>query len=301
MALPDIKDVGILAGFVRWGWPWHGLCEGGVIGTSGKTITQPWGGNAWLIDKGLPALDMSPELIASEAAEGREWRNYGLISGGQVNGTWLPRRMSGGAPVEPNSFVHVDEDGINWLVTVLGTFPATNTVRLNLSIVRFGHFEQGVGEQSPITKTVDISCENIQPTYSASREVKLQDVWTNGSKALLCVFYLWADQSLVFSAIEMVLTGTGGATGSGLVVDATEVKGQSQLTPDEGNQTGTLGSSGGIMSGITGAPGTDNYVPYYCPPGSPDDCVTAEYNANPDGEFSVVGWHKHDRVETSQP
>jgi hypothetical protein len=272
----DIKDAGILAGFERWGWPWHGLCEGGVIGSSGKTITQPSTGNAWLIDKGLPALDMSPALVASEALAGREWRNYGLVSGGQINGTDLPKLNAGGG-LRNASFIHVDADGINWLITTLGTFPATNTVRLTLSIVRFGHFTMDGTTATPITKTVDIACQDVETTWvgpggtwnRAGRWVDLQDVWTNGARALLCVFMgAVPDGSEVeiFSAIELVLTGSGGADGNGLVVSASEVKPRNSLTSNgiyEGTNSGgnynAIGSgsfTGGIAYGSSEGWGT---------------------------------------------
>ena len=31
MALPDIKDAGILAEVKLYGWPYHGICSGGNI------------------------------------------------------------------------------------------------------------------------------------------------------------------------------------------------------------------------------------------------------------------------------
>lgn len=252
MALTDIKAAGILAGFTRWGWPWHGLCQGGAIGTSGKTISQPLDGDAWLIDKGLPALDMTPAEIASEAAQGREWRNYAMLSGGLVNGTWLPRVLKFGI-YETTAFIHVDQDGINWLVNLeFGSFPSSNTCRLNLSIVRFGYFKAGLGPQSPVTKTVDVPCELIDLGSSVYRDVALHDVWTNGSKALFCVWLntsLTADERDVYSAIELSISGSGGADGSGLAFSAVEVKGQSSLTVNQ-NIDGTYAPiQSGVMCG----------------------------------------------------
>ncbi|MCK9386071.1 MAG: hypothetical protein M0Q15_15790 [Nevskia sp.] len=247
----DIKDAGILAGFTRWGWPWHGLCEGGAIGSSGKIITQPATGNAWLIDKSLPALDITPAEIASEALAGREWRNYALIPGGSVHGQALPA----------NTYIHVDADGLNWMVTVSGSFPAVNSVRLQLSIVRFGHFQIGATLPTPVLKTVDVSCEDVELSWSGpggtwyrfGRWVDLQDVWTNGARALLGVFMGTVpdvSQVALFSAIELVLTGSGGADGSGLAVAATEVKPRSSLTTDGlYDGTNSSGTSGSIMSG----------------------------------------------------
>lgn len=248
----DIKDAGILAGFERWGWPWHGLCEGGVIGSSGKTIPQPLWGNAWLIDKGLPEVDITPAEIVSEALAGREWRNYALIAGGQVNGTWLPRRLVFGY-YESNAYIHIDADGIPWMVTLSATFPGSNVTRISLAIVRFGHFELGVGEQAAITKTIDVTCEAVELTNPlggpfAYRDIVLHDVWTNGAKALTCVWMktdLTYDYREVFSCIEIEITGSGGADGSLLSVGASEVKGQGVLSSIVDN----AGTSVSVMSG----------------------------------------------------
>jgi len=249
MALPDIKDAGILAGFERWGWPWHGLCQGGTIGSSGKTISQPSGGNAWLIDKGLPPLDIAPGVIASEAAAGREWRNYGLISGGTVNGTQLSSVSTGPFGYKNQSYIHVDEAGINWMVTVAYSWPSSNTVRITLSIGRFGHFEIGLGAQTPVTMYADVACEDI--TYlDLNRWVDVQDVWTNGSRALACVFMAMDygnTHCAIISAIEIVLTGTGGSDGSDLVLNASEVKGLSDLNNDV--DTEATDPNGSIFSG----------------------------------------------------
>lgn len=257
MALPDIKDAGILAGFARWGWPYHGLCEGGVIGSSGKTITQPLGGNAWLIDKALPALDIAPAVVASELAAGREWRNYALIAGGQVNGTWLPRRSLGGI-YEGSAYIHIDADGVPWMITLQGAnFPGGNVTRMLFDIVRFGHFEVGVGAQTPVSKTVDVSCEAVELSNPvggpfASRNIALHDVWTNGSKALACVWMQTdavEDWREVFSCIEITISGSGGADGSGLTVAATEVKGQSELTVSVTDGGSYPAIDSGVMGG----------------------------------------------------
>ena len=247
MAFPDLKDVGILAGFVRWGWPWHGLCEGGVIGTSGKTITQPATGDSWLIDKGLPPLDIDPAVVISEAAAGREWRNYALIHSNKIYDTHIGQ----------DAYVFVDEDGDNWLIDVNVTFPGTaNLARINLSIVRFGVFKPGGSPDTPVIKSIDVPCEAIELTnpYGGpfyDRWGEITDVLTNGSKALVCVFMLIDPgyaQKAIFSAIELVLSGKGGVDGSGLVVAASEVKGQGALTSKLVN----TGANGPIASTVFG-------------------------------------------------
>ena len=237
MALEDIKDAGGLAGFVRWGWPYHGLCEGGAIGSSGQTIPQPDTGHTWLIDRNLPALDISPAEIAAEALEGREWLNYALISGGSIYGTALPTVMVGGS-VTHNSYIHIDSDGAAWLITLTCSYPSTNVVRVTADIVRFGLFDETVGEMTPIQKQVDVSCVMTELAGNAEtisgyyyRNGRLHDVHTNGSKALVCIEMVQGSGDIdVTSAIEVTFSGAGGTDGGGLVMAGVEQKTQHELT-----------------------------------------------------------------------
>ena len=227
MALPDIKDAGILAEFERWGWPWHGLIKGGMVGSTGKAVTQPGYGSAWLIDMGLPALDIAPGVVASEAAAGREWRNYALIPGGRVHDTAL------GA----NKYIHVDEAGVRWLVGMSFSYPELldQKIRITFSVVQFGHFGDGV--KTPVSSVVDVQCNYL--TYSMFNhsydgiETILEDVWTNGQKALVSYGRTRSGAPPIkdlYSVIEVTITGSGGADGSGLVIAASEVVPDTELS-----------------------------------------------------------------------
>lgn len=227
MALPDIKDAGILAEFERWGWPWHGLIKGGMVGSTGKAVTQPGYGSAWLIDMGLPALDIAPGVVASEAAAGREWRNYALIPGGRVHDTAL------GA----NKYIHVDEAGVRWLVGMSFSYPELldQKIRITFSVVQFGHFGDGV--KTPVSTSIDVQCNYL--TYSVYNysyegfETILEDVWTNGSRALVSFGRTRSTTPQIkdlFSVIEITISGEGGEDGSELVIDATEVMQDTELS-----------------------------------------------------------------------
>ena len=276
MALTDIKDAGILAGFERWGWPWHGLCEAGVIAGSGTVVPVPDTGHAWLIDKGLPPVSLSPGEAVAEAAANREWLNYGFISGGVVYGTRLPT-LTYLSIREPAAFIHVDEAGENWLITLTGSsFPAAGVCRIFYSVVRFGHFEAGVGAQPSIDRTVDVPWTTtandgaVHPgTYFMY--ASLQDVWTNGSKALVAVVAQinpGSDQREIFSLAELVFTGVGGADGSGLALAASEIRTREQLSPgnrvDNGPNAGDVLTQGDVYSGDI----TTGYGPAPVPDGS---------------------------------
>lgn len=209
--------------FNIWGWPWHGLCTGGSITPSGKTITQPAHGNAWLIDLGLPAISLTSAETTEATANDYTWLNYAMISGGQVYGTYL------GA----ETFIHVDAAQQCWLIALAYSYPAANTLRVTATLQRFGHFGQGVA--TSIEKTVDIVCEAIDTgsydtgTYSGRLAI-LQDVATNGQTALIGIRMLAYPIADLFSVVEISLSGTGGATGSGITLSGTELRPKSQLT-----------------------------------------------------------------------
>ena len=221
-----------------WGWPWHGLATGGAIPPSGKTITQPPHCHSWLIDIGLPAIALTSAEDANATANDYEWRNYALISAGQIYDTALPAE----------SFIHVDSDDKCWLVSLAYSVPSANTLRITATIKRFGLF--GYGELGTVTKTVDVACDHIELTKAAGnpiqnydyRDITLHDVWTNGGKALIGIMLTFltlpsTETSDLFSVVEITISGAGGSTGSGLTLAGSEVIGQDALTfkSDSGN------------------------------------------------------------------
>lgn len=244
MALPDIRAVGALAGFERWGWPWHGIISGGTIGSTGKAHPQPVNNDAWLIDRGLSALDLTAEQIAAEAAAGREWRNYALIPGGHVYGTHLGN----------DTFIHIDIVGDAWRITLSYSFPSAQTLRITADITRFGFLIISDVPVVPVTvqKIVDVVCAEIElvnavNTYS-SRYAQIEDVWTNGSKVLLGVLLEQIPFNDLFSVVTLTLSGSGGTTGSGLEVTAVESIAQPNLTT--GVDTGSYQTTGYLNAGI---------------------------------------------------
>ena len=209
-----------------WGWPWHGLVEGGVVSGSGKLVTQPPNSAAWLIDMGISEPALSPSEAQEAAALGYEWRNYALIPGGRLYDTALP----------DNSYVYVDPTKQCWLITLLFDYVPDNQVQITARIRKLAIF--GYGESSAFAeKVVTVLCEHIELTQAlgnpfasyGTRVYRLDDVWTNGSKALVGVLLQTGSVDDLFSVIELTITGTGGLTGIGLSVSAVEVYGQSDL------------------------------------------------------------------------
>jgi hypothetical protein len=233
MALGDIKDAGVLIEVTRFGWPWHGVIAGGVVGSTGHPHVQPPQNMAYLIDTGLPALDLTPEQIASEAAFGREWRNYAL----------LPRGTVYNKSIGADSFIHVDEAGKPWRISLTFSFPAAQTLRITAAITEFGVLEihQGPATAITIQKTVDVVCTEIELLNAVSQQIvtgasydsrtgTIQDVWTNGSKALVGVMLHIGLVSDLFSLVTLIISGVGGADGGGLNLAAVETIAQPALT-----------------------------------------------------------------------
>lgn len=283
MPLQDIKDAGVLAGFRRWGWPYHGLAStvGGntTIAGSGKLIENIYNGHAWLIDIDMPMVDITPAEVISEAAEHREWLTYANISGGVVYGKQLPMRAAFGR-LSPSAFIHIDAAGVPWLINLetIG-WPSVNHVRLYFEVIRFGDFRQA-NPPMPISRSATVICTAIEPTGLFSivnksylaREVLLFDVHTNGSKALFGVcgeygapYYGTSGYIDVLSLLELKISGVGGADGSGLEFALDEAVGQPGLTtfgPNTGPTNLEPGSEmflGNVYSGVQTPSGGSTY------------------------------------------
>lgn len=78
-----------------FGQPYHGLWKAGSIAlpnSTSKTCPAPASGGVVLLRvPGQPAVSRTAPELAADAAAGREWRNYGLISGGRYGAVALPQ------------------------------------------------------------------------------------------------------------------------------------------------------------------------------------------------------------------
>jgi hypothetical protein len=204
-------------------WPWHGMATDGVIDLPGaNTHTMPDApahGCAWLLDFG--GVDLTPDPDAIEAGE--TWLAHAMISGGTFRG----------ADIGENTFVFIDDNNKCWQIVLTYSITSSTNLRINVSITRFL-----ISGTTPTTKTINITCENITlGTYNGidnyaydGADVFLHDVWTNGKKALVGVVLTVGDWHNMCSLIELNLSGTGGETGSELVITASEIKNHSNLT-----------------------------------------------------------------------
>lgn len=98
----------------RLGQPYHGLVVGGelTLSTGAKLPFPGSSGDCYKLEvPGTPALEMSPEEVAIEAAAGREWRTYALLSG--------RARLYGGVVVGTNAWLYAAPDGTVWRIRCL--------------------------------------------------------------------------------------------------------------------------------------------------------------------------------------
>lgn len=235
MSLPDIKDAGTLADVRLFGWPYHGLHANGKISLHGggeREMAAPSHGSAWLYDLGIPLTERTEGEAAVDASRGHQWLNYAFISGGVVYGVKLG----------DNQFVHVDGDNKRWLITITASAPqiSEQKVRLEFGIKLFGVLRENPQEKSS-TRTIDVQCTKINQsslgsTFYDRTQGALEDVWTNGSKALYGIYRANGEPANpsatrdMYSLLEIVITGAGGENGVGLSISATEIRKNTELS-----------------------------------------------------------------------
>lgn len=143
----------------RIGHTWHGLAFGGEFapkvwspyGTWNLPFNAPADYDTHLLKvPGVPELDMTFEEWEAEAAVGRVWQNYALLSGSTL--------QIFGKPL--NGWVVIDEAGGRWLVrtspsVINGRITKNNALTLSLSIVPFGYL--GEDAAAPVTVSTTLA------------------------------------------------------------------------------------------------------------------------------------------------
>ena len=135
-----------------FGQPYHGLWKAGSIAlpnSTSKTCPAPAGGGVVLLRvPGQPAVSRTAPELAADATAGREWRNYGLISGGRYGASEPIYGPPGTAAV-----IFIDDAKVTWLMHI--TWAPTNSY-MTVKLRRFGHFVAPWAEtawSSPINVT----------------------------------------------------------------------------------------------------------------------------------------------------
>lgn len=279
----DIKDAGALAGIVRYGVPWHGRIEGGVLYTGkldalGAEITRAWPQpvtqDCWLIRKpGLPDPYAGAAAAKAEAAlEGKELTNWALLSGeGNIHGKAYGR----------NRWIWIDDDGNACMVALVLSGSALTGTGLDwdgltprdfsfgsnwtatFNIKRFGHL---VEDGEPPAATVSTSC-----TFSAADigqdaptiigvsggNILLRDISQTGARAVFEVHSRINDAQLgreytrSLGYIEFVLSGTAEAPSAAFNVLATRTQTLGTYSVTGSDYICTTPNSCTLMSGTT--------------------------------------------------
>lgn len=184
-----------------WGRPWHGLVEGGTLTLpNGATMSHPYPGDAGDADvlafrpPGTPAVARTPEQAAADAAAGRQWLDYALISGR------APRLLYGQSLGGAGTWLYAAPDGSRWLVRLQGATSLRNlTVPWSVSVTveRFGEF--GAPAESHTLSDTLTDWQQTLPGNPAglyhvaphgavtSAYCTVQDVRPDGSQAVLAV------------------------------------------------------------------------------------------------------------------
>lgn len=120
-----------------FGQPYHGLWKAGSItlpNESTKTCPAPANGASVLLKvPGQAAVTRSETDADDDVTAGREWRNYGLISGGRY-GASAPLYESGSATI-----LYIDPSKKRWLVRF--TKDQSTRGSYTLKVRRFGHID----------------------------------------------------------------------------------------------------------------------------------------------------------------
>lgn len=197
----DRRRIGPPGRVTVWGSPWHGLVENGVLTLpNAATMPHPGPGDLGeadvlaLVVPGTPPVLRTPEQAASDAAAGRQWLDYAMISG------HLQRRLYGQLLGGNGAWLYVAPDGSRWraaLAGVPGTKDLTVAWSTSLTLERFGQF--GAPYESHTLPLALTDWQQAIPGHAGgdyrldaigtvtSALLRIEDVRRDGSAALLGV------------------------------------------------------------------------------------------------------------------
>lgn len=208
-----------------WGTPWHGYVQGGILALPNATARphpQPSGARHWeytaahlLAVPGVPPVVRSPDQAAGDAAAGREWRSYALLSGGDA--------QLYGKPLGAGKWIYVDPSGDRWLVDASALHhktwsPATTPASAQVIVRRFGVLGLAA---DPVTYTVSVPDlgQASPPVYGATGselgwfDSSLYSVHPQGAAATFMLHYEmaadWPSGRHPCGWYELTLAGPG--------------------------------------------------------------------------------------------
>jgi hypothetical protein len=155
---------------VRIGQPYHGLLTDGVLTLStGAKISFPGSplGDCYKFVVPGASLSIAPTEVALEAAQGREWRSYALLSG--------RARSYAGLEVGADAWLYADENGDVWRIRCaqLNNALIQPSAPTNTEGTLYGYYPAAVDFQFEITRWGLISPDQ---TVAAVRTIVIQGV-----------------------------------------------------------------------------------------------------------------------------
>lgn len=234
-----------------WGCPWHGLVE--RVGSqhiltlpNGQTMEYPTSvagnrrtGDTYLIKlPGVPEVTRTPEELADDLANGRQWWNKAVLSTQNLHlyGTAL------------NGWIYCDPVGARWRVSGANNIAiSSNSVSLTITLKRFGEFQGAEEAFSYSVALADLGQAAPALNNLASRQLQVRDIAPDGSRALLAIVATrgistetyWPDFSSdrwapAVGWLELTISGQGASAALGLSVLHTRAETIGTLEEDLG-------------------------------------------------------------------
>jgi hypothetical protein len=155
---------------VRMGQPYHGLLTDGVLTLStGAKISFPGSplGDCYKFVVPGASLSIAPTEVALEAAQGREWRSYALLSG--------RARSYAGIEVGADAWLYADANGDVWRIRCaqLNNALIQPSAPVNTEGTLYGYYPAALDFQFEITRWGLISPDQ---TVAAVRTIVIQGV-----------------------------------------------------------------------------------------------------------------------------
>lgn len=149
------------------GTPLHGLVKAGSLTLPNSTSVpypQPdasagpdLAGAAWSVERpGVPTVPLTPEQQAEATANGWQWRNKAMLSGGK-------RQVYG---KELNGWIYIDSAGDRWLVTTTLDGATTDFVSAlsgTVTLARFGDFGKPAESYTYPVSLASVGQDSAQP------------------------------------------------------------------------------------------------------------------------------------------
>ncbi len=194
----------------QFGFTWHGLAEGGAhspkITIDGVTRALPFnaptvpfagdidsGGDTHLLQvPDIGPVPFTPEELAAEAAEGRVWQNYALISGGNLD---LFGKSLGG-------WVCIDPAGKRWLVRTSGfssfmggEVTPGESATFHFSVVPFGYLNEPAAAAVEFeTVLADVGQADIPiyvPPINSLFQLGINSISSDGRRVIVYIRNRW--------------------------------------------------------------------------------------------------------------